>query len=249
MTKKFDEVVQWIYEDIVVSRKAPGLLVGLSGTDSIVAFLAAYKALEKAGKQSRLMGVHFAPSEDFIYDTPGAEIYLWFCNEVVPWLRAVAPYATVAVDTSIDWRCDGLRWGRLADMSMVSDNGRRSIRAPEDQYWVMGTRNRTEDVLRNYSNASTIASLQPIIGLFKSDILDISTELSVPQVAINMSCQADCICGRDQLGAAYVREIDIILHGQDNHKIPIGLRLTLEKLVRDKIDKNRFKDEIPYRPV
>lgn len=64
--EKFHAVVQWLHDDVVKDRSAPGLIIGLSGTDSVVAFLAAYRALDRANKAHRLMGVHFAPSEDFL---------------------------------------------------------------------------------------------------------------------------------------------------------------------------------------
>ena len=44
--KSFDTLVQWFY-DLIVFQGAPGFLVGLSGTDSLVTFLAAGKAFEK----------------------------------------------------------------------------------------------------------------------------------------------------------------------------------------------------------
>lgn len=127
----FDTLVQWFHDEIIVRRKAPGFLFGLSGTDSVVAFLAAHKALLKAGKPERLLGIHFAPSEDFIYDHPEAEVHLWFSEQVVPWLREQCSGAKVVIDTSIDWRCDGQRWGTLLDLSVVSTERTRQMRLPE----------------------------------------------------------------------------------------------------------------------
>jgi hypothetical protein len=100
------------------------------------------------------MGVHFAPSEDFLYDHPEAEEHTWFQKQVVPWLDEQFPDAQIITDTSIDWRCDGLRWGYLMDLSVVSNDKHRSMREHEEQYWVVGTRNRKEDMLLEYSNAS-----------------------------------------------------------------------------------------------
>src|SRR5208283_5800998 len=84
----FDALVEWFYDEMIIQRGAPGFLVGLSGTDSLVTFLAAAKAFEKAGKPERVFGVHFAPSADFLYDNPEAEVHLWFANEVVQIGRA-----------------------------------------------------------------------------------------------------------------------------------------------------------------
>ncbi len=250
----FDSLVQWFHDEMIVRRGAPGFLVGLSGTDSLVTFLAAAKAFERAGKPDRVLGVHFAPSEDFLYDHPEAETHLWFTREVIPWLQKQAPKANIALDASIDWRCDGLRWGYLMDLSVVVNDKRRMIRLPEDQYWVLGTRNRTEDTLLNYSNASMAASLQPIIHLWKSEILQISEHLGVPKIAITKSCETDCICGRMALAANHIREVDMLLMTRCGElsnvedQIPTELRGRLTKYIDAQLAKNSFKKNIPISP-
>ena len=261
--RTFESLVQWFHDEMIVKRKAPGFLVGLSGTDSLVAFLAAAKAFEQAGRPNRVLGIHFAPSEDFLYDHPEAEVHLWFRDEMIPWLRKQAPGAQIVVDTSIDWRYDGLRWGSLMDTSVVSSgwsaatpfqhHPTRRMLLPEEQYWVVGTRNLTENTLLNYSNASTAASLQPLIHLWKSEILQIAEHLGAPAIAINKSCETDCICGREALAANHIAEVDDLLKtwGTDSMKEytrPIGLRLQLTKFIEAQIAKNSFKKNIPYAP-
>lgn len=253
--RTFQALVDWFYEEMIVKQKAPGFLVGLSGTDSLVAFLAAAKAFEKAGKPNRVMGVHFAPSEDFLDDHPEAEVHTWFANQVVPWLKEQAPGAQVVVDTSIDWRCDGLRWGYLMDLSVVSNDHRRMMRLPDEQYWVVGTRNKTEDALMNYSNASMAASIQPIIHLWKSEILQLSEYLGAPKIAMEKSCETDCICGRLRLPSLHIKEVDWLLMstGGDlstryvDEKIPKDLRLQLSKFILAQISQGAFKASIPYK--
>lgn len=255
MSEKFQQAVDWIHGVLVVGKRAPGLIVGLSGTDSIVTFMAAYRALEKAGKPDRLMGVHFAPSRDFLDDYPQAETHLWFNDQVIPWLRAQAPLAKIVVDTSIDWRYDGLRWGMLADMSVIAMPQRR-MRASEEKYWLLGTRNATEDCLYNYSIASTVAVAQPIIRLWKSDVLDICEHLKVPEIVISRSCEADCICGREELRARYGRELDIILKAQyvtsleepAYKNLDPTLKQKLSAYIKERVYKGSFKTQIPYVP-
>lgn len=252
----FETLVQWFHDEIIIERKAPGFIVGLSGTDSLVVFCAASKAFEKAGKPERVMGVHFAPSEDFLYDHPEAETHLWFQNEVLPWLNKYAPNSKVVVDTSIDWRCDGLRWGYLMDLSVVSNIKKRVMRLPDEQYWVVGTRNRTEDILMNYSNASTAVSIQPIVHLWKSEILQISKYLGIPQIAINKSCETDCICGRMQAASQNIKELDLLLMAQQGelsgdfikNNISVELQNYLNNFIRSQLSKNEFKRQIPYFP-
>jgi NH3-dependent NAD+ synthetase len=252
----FNALVRWFHDEMIVHRGAPGFLIGLSGTVSVVTFLAASKAFEDAGRPDRVLGVHFAPSEDFLYDHPEAEVHLWFSNEVVPWLRKEAKGAKIIVDTSIDWRHDGLRWGSLMDLSVVSNEKVRMMRPPEEQYWVVGTRNLTEDVLLNYSNASTVASLQPLIHLWKSEILQISDYLDVPKIAIAKSCETDCICGRLRLPAQHIREVDMLLMARRGElsekyvedKVPSELRVHLNRFIDSQIAKSNFKMHIPYSP-
>lgn len=255
-SKTFEAIVDWFHDEMIVQGKAPGFLVGLSGTDSLVAFCAAAKAMEKAGMSHRVMGVHFAPSEDFLYDHPEAEVHFWFSKDIVPWLRKEFPSANIVTDTSIDWRCDGQRWGVLMDLSVVSSDKRRMMRLPEEQYWVVGTRNRSEDVLINYSNASIAASLQPLIHLWKSEILQISKFLGIPQIAIAKSCETDCICGREQLASDHIKEVDSLLMacvGDLSNKyvedtIEINLRKRLTNFILSQMKKNKFKIMIPYTP-
>ncbi len=256
VTETFDLLVQWFHDDLLRAKQAPGFLVGLSGTDSIVAFCAAAEALKKLGKLDRLLGVHFAPSEDFLYDHPEADVHLWFNETVVPWLRDKYPEAKIVVDTSIDWRQDGLRWGMLMDMSVVRNDKVRTMRLADEQYWVVGTRNRTEERLANYSNASTVVSVQPLIHLWKSEILELSNHLGVPQVAVTKSCETDCICGRMRLAANHIREIDLLLMvqvGELQYKyvedtIGVELARQLNAFIFAEISKNAFKKDIPYLP-
>lgn len=252
----YDNLVQWFREDLLMKRKAPGFLIGLSGTDSIVAFCAAGAALKQMGMESRLLGVHFAPSEDFLYDHPEAEVHLWFNETVIPWLRENFPMAKIVVDTSIDWRQDGQRWGALMDMSVVQNEKVRTMREPHEQYWVIGTRNRTEEVLQNFSNVSTGVSAQPLIHFWKSEILEISKYLGVPEIAMAKSCEADCICGRMRTAANNIREIDLILMSWEQELDRAYLQKNIEWNLLNQLtafaisqhSKNKFKKDIPYLP-
>lgn len=219
----FDALVQWVHDEIIIKRGAPGLVVGISGTDSIVAFLACAKAFEMAGKPNRVAGVHYAPSEDFLDETPSASAHLWFKNEVIPWLRKKAPQAQILVDTSIDFRRDGLRWGALMDWSVIQNPATRAMRPAQEQFWVVGTRNASEEALFTYSNASRMASVQLLTHLWKSEILKISKYLGAPEIAIDKSCDVDCACGRMRLPAHHIPEVDALLmvrQGMPNGDLP-----------------------------
>lgn len=244
-SKAFKSLVDWLTSELIEGRNAPGFLVGLSGTDSIVVFLAAVRAFERVGRPQRVVGIHF--SDDV--STP-------FKDEVLPWLRQQAPHSPVIVDQSIDHHRDGLRWGALLDWSVIVDPSTGRMRSAAEQFWVLGTRNRTEQVLNRYSSISMGVSAQPIIHLWKSEILEICRFLGVPQIALDQSCQADCACGRDELSALNIPEVDALLMAREGElcasytfqTIPGRLHRELTAYIDDQVRRTKFKREIPYLP-
>lgn len=253
--KTFESLVQWIHDDLIVEKKAPGLVVGISGTDSVVVFLAAAKAFEMAGQGDRVAGVHFGPSEDFLYDHPEASAHLWFQEAVIPWLKQQAPQAQLVVDGSIDFRRDGLRWGALMEWSVTDYPATaRKMRLPRENYWVVGTRNATEQALGTYSNASTIASVQPITHLWKSEILKISEYLGMPKIAVDKACEVDCVCGRLRLPATHIPEVDALIMMRQGllkpeyveKNIAPELRKPLMAYIESQLASSQFKKQIPY---
>lgn len=77
-----------------------------------------------------------------------------------------------------------MRWARFLNMSIIKD------------YALVGSRTRTEDLLGTYSLASRVATVNPLIGTWKSDVIDLCVEIGVPDEVIASSCQPDCDCGR-----------------------------------------------------
>lgn len=250
----FANLVDWIYRDIVVARRAPGLVVGVSGTDSVVAFLAAAKAFERAGKPDRVAAIHYGERLPENLENPEIAAKFWFQLEVLPWLKRQAPHALIKVDDSVDSGRDGVRWGALMDWSVLGDDRYGRMRPPEEQYWVVGTRNATEAALFTYSNASMMASVQPLIHLWKSDILIIAKHLGVPQKALDYACQADCVCGRLDLWAYHIPEVDSILLARAGlldfahvrASMTPSLFRSLEGFVDSQVQSGAFKGQIPY---
>ena len=256
--KTFASLVQWFREEMIVKRGAPGLVIGISGTDSVLAFLAAAKAFAQMGKPGRVAGIHFGaplPSEqEFQSDPSYYRQAFWFQLQVLPWLRKMAPEAQLIVDSSIDHRRDGLRWGALVEWSVIENIETGAMRPPAERYWVVGTRNATEERLKTYSNMSAAASVQPLTHLWKSEVLQICRYLGVPQIALEKSCDADCACGRDQLPALNIPEVDALLMVRDGvlspqfvkAAVPQALREELEAYISNQILAAQFKNEIPY---
>ncbi len=298
--KTFDALVSWVHDELIVKKGAPGFVVGLSGTDSILAFLVCAKAAEKAkasGREVSVAGVHFAAPpepttapeqsdddtplwtyrhatpealEAFLKDMPpelqalGAKKVLnedtgagqdnWFQQAVIPWLKERAPNASVIVDTSINHRMDGQRWGALLDWSVVADPATGQMRPRDQSYWVVGTRNATEEALMSYSNVSMAASVQPINALYKSEILKVCDYLNVPDTAMAKSCQVDCACGRFELPALNIKYIDALLMARKGElssqyieeNISASLRKQLDAFIDSQIKAASFKKQIPY---
>ncbi len=269
--KTFDSLVNWVHDELIVKRKAPGFVVGISGTDSILTFLVCAEAFKRAGKPERVVGIHYGakiPNEDSMskyemdeMDDPeqgtcniGQDF--WFQKSVLPWLKERAPESKILVDSSINYNSDSHRWAGLMDYSVLSNPDTGAMRRPGDNFWLVGTRNATEKALRSYSNISALASVQPLEGLWKSEILKICEHLHVPEAALQKSRIADCKCGRFTQQAVHIEEVDALLMTHQGlispeyvqNTIPRTLRGTLENFIATQRHGAAFKEEIPYVP-
>src|SRR5262249_52342119 len=66
----------------------------------------------------------------------------------------------------------------------------------ERQWWLVGSRNRTEDAFGTYSIASRVASFLPLGGLWKSEVMELCQQIGVPPEVTASSRRADPGCGR-----------------------------------------------------
>jgi NH3-dependent NAD+ synthetase len=161
----------------------------------------------------------------------------------------------VLVDDSIDFTCDYQRWASLF-RSSLSGASRTEMLDGGNHYWVVGTRNATEEALGTYSNISGAVSLQPLVNLWKSDVLAICRALGVPQLAIDKSRQVDCDCGRYDLAADHIEEVDAILMARAGQLSPAYLAAhiapellaRLQAFVDEQLGYGGFKKQIPYIP-
>ncbi len=115
-------------------------------------------------------------------------------------------------------------------------------------FWLVGTRNRTEDVFGTYSMASRLATFFPIVGLWKSDIMRLCSHVGVPGEITASSRRADPDCGRPiEMAEIPLETIDAFL------KFKLGLRTNrgISKSQQDYLDRiyryNRFKSQLPIR--
>lgn len=252
---------KWI-ETTVTEQRAPGLIIGLSGTDSILTFLAAAKALENLGRQDRLLGVHYCTPEDQETGVDKTtqhkfrcvkDEFNWVVNDIYPWLKQQAPQAKLEIDHSEGFDNDHIRWGRLFSRAVANIAQNQSL--ANDHYFTLGTRNATEDYLGTYSQISKAVSMQPLIHIYKSEVLQICEALGVPQIALDKSREVDCDCGRFDTAAHYLEEVDAYimkrkgeLSGEFIKAMPRETQTAVMEYVLEEEERNRFRDITPYRP-
>lgn len=239
LPKVIEKLTGWI-ADKIRSEGCKGLYVSLAGTDSILTYVLCSKALELAGLDPKesLIGVHYVhPKEKSLVTRAYTDK-----PELTSWLREFGQVEVVDISTflgsavKIDQALDNYRWSALLSSSIARD------------FWPVGTRNRSEEVLGNYSNSSMIASMLPIVGLWKTEVLQLCQFLGVPSNLWITSLVGDCACGRSNL-MANIEEVDPILMqkvGELSGDYEID-RNYLE-LVENYINVHKFKGAIPYRP-
>ncbi len=90
-----------------------------------------------------------------------------------------------------------LRW---AHFQMIAQLSKRVL---------IGSRNHTEDILGTYSLASRVATHLPIIGLWKSEVLEMCEHIGMPKEIIEASSLSDPNCGRPaELASIPIKAID-----------------------------------------
>ncbi|TAL35361.1 MAG: hypothetical protein EPN97_07370 [Alphaproteobacteria bacterium] len=243
--RTFDAIVQWIYSQCVAER-APGLIMGISGTDSILTYLACAKAFERLAKPHRVLGVHFT--------TEAEKNNSWVVQEVFPWLKKMAPQALLEIDSADSGHDDQIRWGKLFSRAVSDTNNRDSLAS--NYYFPVGTRNATEEHLGTYSQLSGAVSMMPIVNILKSEVLDICAWLGVPDIAMRKSCEVDCDCGRFDVAADYLREVDLwVMHrmgilsrGYLERNMPADVRNAVMEYVIEEETRNQFRRRTPYKP-
>ena len=260
--KTFQGLVSWMRQ-LIIDRDVPGLMLGVSGTDSILAYLVCARAFESLGRGERVVGLHYGapfPPENKTPDEVARIVsmspsYRWVARSIVPWLQAQSKGALCSTDSSIDFNDDYQRWAALFRASL---NGalRTEPLPPGENYWVVGTRNATEKALGSYSNVSGAVSVQPLQHLWKSEILTLCAWLGVPRQAIEKSRQVDCDCGRFDIAANNIEQVDWVLMQRQGlvsqewlqRNVAESLLAQLESFVDNQVAYARFKKEIPYTP-
>lgn len=255
----FQRLVSWI-KNRAVKDKMPGIIVGVSGTDSLVVFLAVYYAFKELGRPDGAMAVNFVHPGS-LQKTGDGKITCaagndkdWFAQNIMPWLKEIAPDACYVLDDSIAFNDDNKRWGNIFSRAISDTQLNHGMLG--NYRLVAGTRNRSESALGTYTLLSRAPSLQPIEHLYKTQILDICAYLNVPHMAIEKSREVDCDCGRFDVQAHHLDALDYYIMSQQGDLDPAFLQsldpdvlLAVRDFYLEERENNAFREKIPYRPT
>jgi NH3-dependent NAD+ synthetase len=179
----------------------------------------------------------------------------WLCTRALPPGRAVAVFAGTSLRCR-EWfeslgpvrlrpapppdaHPEAARWADMLTLCLA------------ERRWLVGTRNRTEDVLGTFSLASRVATYLPLAGLWKTEVMELAKAVGVPAEVLASSRRADPECGRPKEMAEIPFEVvDVFLRvrvgerpDSDLAGLPAGAVAYLDSIYR----RNRFKVGLPLR--
>ena len=178
----------------------------------------------------------------------------WLCKQVIPaktqavhfgdnlpareWFESLGSVETIPLPTGPESRELG-RWAMLSSLSM-----RRRV-------WLVGSRNRTKDVFGTFSLASRVATYYPIVGLWKTEVMELCQMVGVPQELIQSSRYPDIQCGRtEQMAEIGIEKIDQFLKVKEG-EMPVSTLADLGEDHRHYLEqtyrKGQFKRKPPIR--
>ncbi len=85
------------------------------------------------------------------------------------------------------------------------------------------------------SQPSTLANVLPLLQLWKSEVLLLCRHQQVPQSVINQSCNSDCACGRAELAALHIPEVDLMLMQRVGQLDPTYIERVIPESLRAKL--------------
>lgn len=116
-------------------------------------------------------------------------------------------------------------------------------------HWLVGARNRTEDLLGTYSLASRVATYLPLAGVWKTEVMELCADIGVPSEIIDSSRQADPDCGRPvEMAEIELALIDTFLRvreGELNEEALAALVPAQVEYLDHVLSVNRFKRFLP----
>ena len=121
--------------------------------------------------------------------------------------------------------------------------------AIDENRWLVGSRNRSEQIMGNFSLSSRIATFLPLAGVWKSDVMELCSLAGVPKPITDSSRRADPDCGRPtELAEIPLELIDVFLKVKEGG----AKRKTLKAMTPEQIkyldgvySVNQFRRHLP----
>lgn len=178
----------------------------------------------------------------------------WLCNQALPekvkalyfgeslrarqWFENLGAVETIPLAAEQEGH-ELTRWATLLSLST-----RRRV-------WLVGSRNRTEDVLGTFSLASRVATYYPIVSLWKTEVMQLCQAIDVPQEIMASSHQPDIVCGRTELMVEIgIQRIDQFLQvkqGELAESHLTDLREEHRQYLEATYQRGQFKQNLPIR--
>lgn len=117
-----------------------------------------------------------------------------------------------------------------------------------ERRWLVGTKNRSEEVFGTFSLASRIATFLPIVGLWKSEVMELCDYIGMPDEITASSRRADPDCGRPaELAEIPLELIDVFLKSKLGLRSTRGLSKKQVSYLEQVYAANNFRNELPVR--
>jgi NH3-dependent NAD+ synthetase len=176
---------------------------------------------------------------------PGRAIAVHFGDHLrcQPWFEALGPVHLLPAPAGVAGKdAEALRWAAALSHA-------RTMRG-----WLVGSRNRTEEVLGTYSLASRLATCLPLAGLWKSDVMALCAEpaVAVPTEIMESSQRADPACERPrEIADIPFADVDRLLQVELSERPPTDLATLSPACITylgGVLQRNRFKRDLPLKP-
>ncbi|MEK9151922.1 MAG: hypothetical protein AAB692_00995 [Patescibacteria group bacterium] len=197
-----------------------------------------------------------APAEELLVPVSGGSdsaLCLWLCHQAYPG-KTVGVHAGKKL-RSAEWfdfldceilytqvhgypnEQEEMRWARFQRMSFFRNA------------WLVGSRNRTEDELGTYSLASRAATFLPLVGVWKSEVMELCRLGGVPKEITDSSLRADPDCGRpSEMAEIPFADVEKFLRRSAFGRQPIsGLNQAQTDYLWGILRYNAFKKKLPLR--
>lgn len=230
MTSKINEIISWI-------KKTCGdkqVVIGVSGgVDSALALTLVTKAV---GKEKVLPMCLPYKNQD-----------MTDAKSIIDWNGYETKYEELNIEKVVDEIVsvlsidDDLRKGNVmarVRMIVVFDTAKKTSGI------VCGTENKSEHCLGYFTRFGDSASdIEPIASLYKTEVLQMAKELGLPEIFYTKKPSAGLWEGQsdeDEMGFSYY-DADKVLQGNSDEIDP-----KIVELVKARIERNKFKLEVPF---